>query len=254
MNITKLSSRFLAAALAVMALTVQSCGSDEPESGKNPPSAGGEDVSTFVGGWSGAIGTFIFFNDGNAKLASTSSNVASFGKWTFGNETNILATTINNWQFFVTLSDSDSWAALSPSGSNSYSFERINKFDYVYTLMRGAAYVADDGEKGTCGGFDSAILDSEYKQALWFPGLNGYIIFNADGDNKDNTFKYALYTREYHISNSGNNYYYFLLQHQGIAEFSNMDSSTKCTLKTTSDHKNSSDVIKHTFTLNNTGR
>lgn len=235
--------------LLTSAFLFQSCGNDEPaDPSKNLPS---ENDSEFVGGWQGTMGKFLFFNDGNAKLGGD-----IFGKWTFDNETKILATTLDGWQFVVTLTSEDQWAAIAASGTGTYTFNSLDQVEYAYALMHGATYEAEDGESGVCGSlvhervgrYGSADNGTD---ALQFDGLHGYIELKDDGDDKDNTFNYALYSREYQYAYNGSGYFYFQVQHKGTAVFNNMHSSTKCTLEIKSNSSDAESVIQHTFTLKN---
>lgn len=235
--------------LMASAFAFQSCGSDEPDDPKkNLPS---ENDSEFVGGWQGSMGKLLFFNDGNAKL-----NGDLFGKWTFDNETKILATTLDAWQFVITLTSDDQWAAIAASGTGTYTFNRLEPVEYAYELMHGATYEAEDGESGVCGSLineriGTSSFSVQTTDALQFEGLHGYIAFEDDGDGKDNTFNYTLYSREYKYVYKGSSYYYFQVQHKGTSVFSDMHSSTKCKLDIKSNSSNPENVIQHTFTLKN---
>ncbi len=246
----KSKSAMILSVLAIVALGIQSCGDDPDDPSKNLPS---ENDSEFVGGWQGSMGEFLFFNDGNAKL-----NSYEFGKWTFDNNTNILATTLDKWQFIVTLTSTDQWAAIAASGTGTYTFDRLGSIEYAYALMAGSSYVSEDGESGVCGnlqrkqvGTNSIGGNKKYTDALEFNGLFGYITFEDDGDDKDNTFKYTLYSLERHVPYRGESYYYLQVQHSGSAVFSDMHSSDKCKLAIKSNSSKSEDIVQHTFTLKN---
>lgn len=247
----KSKSAMILSVLAIGAVGIQSCGDDPDDPKKNLPS---ENDSEFVGGWQGSMGEFLFFNDGNAKLDN------NFGKWTFDNNTNILATTLDKWQFIVTLTSTDQWAAIAASGTGTYTFDRLSPIEYAYALMKYSSYTSEDGESGVCGGLGHYQIGknmtggNKTTDALRFDGLSGYISFEDDGDGKDNTFKYTLYSLEsdsYKYNNKYKYYDYLQFQHRGTAVFSDMHSSTKCKLAIKSDSSKPEDIIQHTFTLKN---
>lgn len=239
--------------LAIIALA--SCSKDDDPTDNNPT----DKYSEFVGEWEGDMGDFMFFNDGNAKQISKNNKV-TFGKWTFDKETRILATTVNDWQFRITLSSNDSWAGANLAGTQTYSFDRKDEDeDYFYDLLLGATCTDETGEVSKVGGFESAHIyvssNSNTMEALSFPGLNGYLILTEKEDSeKTHEFNYRLCSREYKYVHSSYNqgYYYFQTSHNGTAKFTDIYSSSKCKLEIVSTEENKEDVIRHTFIIDNT--
>lgn len=249
------SKKCLSCAIAALTLIgFSSCSKDDDPDSNNPT----DKFSEFVGEWEGDMGDFMFFNDGNAKQISNNDKV-TFGKWTFDKETRILATTVNDWQFQVTLSSNDSWAAANLAGTQTYSFEREDEDeDYFYDLLLGATCTDETGEVTKVGGMESARIHSGSKESAYglsFPGLNGYLIFTEKEDSeKTHEFYYRLCSREYRYFTSPYNqsYYYFQTSHSGTAKFTDIYSSTKCKLEIVSDDENKEDIIRHTFIIDNT--
>lgn len=251
----KTSRIYLASGLMSLAvISLASCSKDDPTD-NNPT----DKYSEFVGEWEGDMGDFMFFNDGNAKQISNNNNV-TFGKWTFDKDTRILATTVNEWQFHVTLSSNDSWAASNLAGTQTYSFEREDEDeDYFYDLLLGATCTDETGEVSKVGGFETAhSTSSSYSdsvEGLSFPGLNGYLILTEKEDSeKTHEFNYRLCSREYRYGSGSydQSYYYFQTSHHGTAKFTDIYSSTKCKLEIVSDNENKEDRVQHTFIIDNT--
>lgn len=115
-----------------------SCGSDDD----NVLSKDGDEVHspednlpdaarTFVGYWRNSLDNlttssdFVFYADGICeRYSSDGGTYQGQGYWTFNENTNILATTTANWQWTVTLSNSEAWAGVSLGSSKTQTFYR----------------------------------------------------------------------------------------------------------------------------------
>lgn len=195
--------------LLILLLLAVSCSKDkEPDdpSGNLPA----ELANNFVGAWESSTGsqTFVFFNDGYAKL-----NGKYFGKWTYNKDTNILATTVNNFQFQITLTSNDEWAAIGISSNKTYSFKRITGANLAYAILNGATVVDLDNKDGE---YKCSINDRAFSfdVIVGFPGMK-YVKFNEDGGE----YSYIGY----------NEYYNSFCR--GKADFKNIYSASECNLK-----------------------
>lgn len=102
--------------LSFCVLSLTSCGDDgsiQQEQENNEENELENNLSEkalrFVGCWGAQVSAyghqFTFFPNGKAIRDS-----ASKGVWTFNEDSDILATTIENWQFKITLSTNEAWA------------------------------------------------------------------------------------------------------------------------------------------------
>lgn len=234
-------------------LLLASCSSDDgpdnPED-NNPTGAG----SDFVGVWEESIGDFVFFKEGYSKLDAN-----NFGKWTYNKDTNILATTNDGWQFMVTLSSKDQWAAIGISSKEkTYTFNRVTGLDAIYAVIKGASYKDENGEQITMPSHlaNYKIGRNGYKYANAIGELcGGYVEFIEDDDNNDLTYKYQAYTLESFLPYKGDRIYYFQadMNDRGTAVFSDIYSVEKCKLVMTSSHEKKEDRIIRTFVFDNKG-
>lgn len=110
----------------------------EPERPEDNLPAG---AKAFVGFWSNQtdIGSyFIFFGDGACWMLKRESHykIWDAGYWTYDNATKILATTMGNWQWQVTLSNDVNWAGISLSGNKVQTYKKItDKSKYLRALL-----------------------------------------------------------------------------------------------------------------------
>lgn len=231
------------------------CSSDDgPDNkGDNVPT---ESRNEFVGVWNGSMGQFVFFNDGYSKLGTS-----NFGKWTYNKDTNILATTNSGWQFLVTLSAENEWAAIGISSKEkTYTFQRVSGVDEIYAIIEGAEYTDMDGKLTT---MPTSTVNyqigtnntSRYVDAIG--GLcGGYVEFKEDNDGNDHTYEYQAYTLEtipIGYWHSGQKYFAADADDHGTAVFTNLYSAEKCKLVMTSSHKKKEDRITRTFVFDNRG-
>lgn len=131
--------------LSLCVLNFTSCSDDESiqqeqEQEKNEENESENNLSEkaqkFVGCWSAQVSAyghrFTFFPNGKAIRDSSSKGV-----WTFDEDSNILATTIENWQFKITLSTNEAWAGytLNTGRTVNASKQTDNLFIEDYLLM-----------------------------------------------------------------------------------------------------------------------
>lgn len=119
--------------VAFLSLGLYSCSNDDEEkSGGNSPEDNLPEASkSFVGYWRNSQENlvsscdFVFFGDGScSRYASESGGHMDKGYWTFNDITKILATTVGEWQWEVTLSNSETWAGISLGSAKTQTFKR----------------------------------------------------------------------------------------------------------------------------------
>lgn len=130
-----------------------SCSSDNDEETQNPPTEIvetpednlPEEAKTFLGYWinqGNKGGDFIFWSDGTCwmfPLESYSSHQTSYhqeGYWTYDTATKILATTTGQWQWQVTLSNSEAWTGFSLGNSKTtYTFKKGDNLSFMKMML-----------------------------------------------------------------------------------------------------------------------
>lgn len=143
-----------------------SCGSDDDDNvtppqgadGTTPPK-GGEEVESpednlpdvarsFIGYWRNTQSLvsnrdFVFYADGTCDNYWTyGGGYEKSGYWTFNEETNILATTIDTWQWNVTLSNSEAWAGILYGSEKSQSYNRDDAA-FVFACLNNTEWECD---------------------------------------------------------------------------------------------------------------
>lgn len=134
-------SIFLIAVLSVVSLF--SCSSDDDGVDKDSIESNlPAEAKVFVGYWENQTSkgySYYFFEDGYCwtKARNYEGHYGSTGYWTFDPATKILATTTEgNWQWQVTLSNSEAWAGVSLGSNTTQTFKKEdNKYDFVYDLL-----------------------------------------------------------------------------------------------------------------------
>lgn len=134
---------------------VVSCGDDDngtPSKGEeveSPEDNLPEASKSFIGYWRNSQSNlvsscdFVFFPNGICRrYSSFRENFIDDGYWTFNESTNILATTVGEWQWEVTLSNSEAWAGVSLGSGASQTFSRDN-IRYVLACIRNTEWECD---------------------------------------------------------------------------------------------------------------
>ena len=205
--------------LGITASCLLSCSSDNdgdiPTNDQNKPDSPEdnlpEESKVFVGYWSDQSTTtkavdFLFFSDGTGRMYNDYNSTMVEGYWTFNANTAILATTMNNWQFQVTLSNNEAWSGLSLGSTTAKTYKRGEKRKMVELLLKRSSWETADLTLKIPEG------NSEYMSGSILPelpngGFNisylGYLplSLSEDDNTEDYTFKYDLYV-EYYRHNS----------------------------------------------------
>lgn len=159
----------------------------------------------------------MFFEDGicwMTPLSSSSSNKYSHisGYWTYDNLTKILATTTNEWQWQVTLSNSEAWAGVSLGSSTVQTFEREkDSLDFFKMILWKSSWQESPDSTLNIHYYEDLTTSSDYIYTSNFSGFSidqtinigtaRYLEVLEDEKEDDYTFKYNL--REYSYLNSG---------------------------------------------------
>lgn len=220
----------IALSVSLFSIAGISCSSDNDN--ENGPSNPNQPGSGFVGAWEGEMGYFIFFDGGYAKFTEGNvSNYIRWGAWQFNDETNILATTLDNWQFLVTLQAPNDWAAMSLKNEKTYSFERLDDIDCLYAQLIGARLLTTvDGET-----YEGEITNKTYsvyyntnyiKETVGISGYKGLYLGFMEG--KDG-LEYKAFTYE----GQGANGSIYKFYNSGTVKIKNRYSATNLTLQLT---------------------
>lgn len=104
-----------------------------------------EEAKAFLGYWinqGNKGGDFIFWSDGTCwmfPLESYSNHQTSYhqeGYWTYDTATKILATTTGQWQWQVTLSNSEAWTGFSLGNSKTtYTFKKADNLSFMRMVL-----------------------------------------------------------------------------------------------------------------------
>ena len=202
--------------LGVTASCLLSCSSDddggiatnEQNKPDSPEDNLPEESKVFVGYWDDESTTtkavdFLFFTDGTGRIYGNYNNTINEGYWTFNANTAILATTMNNWQFQVTLSNNEAWSGVSLGTTTAKTYRRGANLDMARALIRESSWKADDltlivsGDSKPSGTVLPELIGSRrYKN----------ITLLEDDNTDDYTFKYEI-NGEYLTSYRGEEYY-----------------------------------------------
>lgn len=213
-NKFKLSVASSLTTLLLLVCLVTSCGKDNDPDDPNSNLPAGV-AKEFVRAWKSTTGslTLVFYNDGYVKQDGQ-----YFGKWTYNKETNILATTVNNLQFQITLTSDNEWAAICISNNLVYTFKRITGGDLAKAILDGATAINLDDENR------ESHCSVKFYMIDGLPGMY-YVSFSEENGE----YEYD----EYYVNGSGKKNWIS----SGKAGFKNMVSATSCrlTLKRTSE-------------------
>lgn len=117
------------ALLACNPFMLSSCGDDNEESSSTIVEDDNK-AKLFIGEWySGEAGggTWIFYEDGKCFHKSPM-GFESTGYWSYDSETKILATTVDSWNFSISVISDKFWTGTHLAGSGkTYTFGRVEK-------------------------------------------------------------------------------------------------------------------------------
>lgn len=188
--------------------------SDNDNTPESPEDNLPEEARAFVGCWKDmSTGTsnnenlYIFWGDGICwKIYyGYPDNTVTSGYWTFDKATNILATTINNIQWQITLSNTNAWVGIYLNGKETQTFEKVSNNKTTRVIKALVPYwensdgIITELSSFAPGDFDSSIKDllgiyeNEHHQSVTF-------YFKEDGNPDDFTF-YYYYAYRYHGTN-----------------------------------------------------
>lgn len=141
--------------VSMLSIGFISCGGDDDEApGGNEQVESPEDnlpesSKGFVGYWRNSqdnlvtSNDFVFFGDGSCDRYNTyNGRFLDGGYWTFNDITKILATTVGEWQWEVTLSNSETWAGLSLGSAKTQTFKRDDS-RYALAYLRNTVWEYD---------------------------------------------------------------------------------------------------------------
>lgn len=139
---------FILLAFTLFTLCTSSCSKEDAEDtdielpGDNDDSDNDEVLSSelkpFIGVWDRESGAnyptrWVFYADQtcSGKFKGGSS---PRGQWGFSSKDNILSTTVNGWQYLITLKTDSHWSGVSLGGSNTVSFYRPKHWENEFAL------------------------------------------------------------------------------------------------------------------------
>lgn len=128
----------------------------------------------------------MFYQDGSAKSYTRNSfYLEKEGKWSFNINTDILATTIDGWQWQVTLVDSDDWAGLALGSASTQLFSRAPFGIEVAQILANNHWVNTKDSKLE---FETESLFTDYSYAYLSSRL--VYLISCDGQLKTADNKY----------------------------------------------------------------
>ncbi|MFR3330073.1 MAG: hypothetical protein ACLTSL_07925 [Odoribacter splanchnicus] len=253
--------------LFTMLVFVMACGDDndndnsdstpgvEPESPEdNLPEAS----KTFVGLWinqGNKGGNFLFFGDGVCWMMlldtyGTHNYYHTDGYWTYDASTKILATTTNQWQWQVTLSNTEAWTGLSLGSGTAQTFKKEkDQLEFMKVILYNSFWEETSDSTLTVLSYDIFHSHSKEKYTSNFSGFSignsldaainvgtaQYIEILEDDNTEDYTFKYNLREKNY-LGEFGNRLEGYYKKYStpivgsGTVSLKNPTSSTKCNL------------------------
>ncbi len=199
-----------------LCVNLVSCSNDDegvvPENPTSPEDNLPEEARAFVGCWikndnTIVAGDFMFWGDGTCWMRPATSNSTPytiFGYWTYNPETKILATTTNNWQWEVTLSNSKVWAGVSISSQKTLSFNKASNESFFRWVLDTKNWKNDE----------EVYLSYEYygygSHLGWRNKVTGYhyleegnFMITEDENPDDYTFNYEFVYGKYHNTGKG---------------------------------------------------
>ena len=237
--------------LILSVLTFAACGgnddddvlsSDEEVVSTSPEDNLADEAKAFVGYWNNQDSKgydWLFLGDGVCKANKYTYDPGYYkitGYWSYDTETGILATTIDNWQWYITLSNSEAWVGISVSSESSCTFKNYTSSTsgniyYFREFICGTGWknASDSTLTLGVGKYHYIGSSSNYKDLVSGHAIGGsddlknyeVIAFKNDDDYSDFTFSYTLYT-------AGSSKFY--TKGSGTVTLSNPTSSTSAVL------------------------
>ena len=253
-----------------MSVSFAACSSDDDlnEEPESPEDNLPQEARAFVGYWWNKMDgdNFLFFGDGtcwlipkeyrrndqfNAGVCHTSE-----GYWTYDVSTKILATNIENYQWQVTLSNSEVWTGTSLYDGKIYNFEIEDDFEYMKIILASSSWEETADSVLTIGNYvqfrsgqdKSGSTVRRYTEEFSGFRINttislgeaAYIELVEDNAVEDYSFKYNL--REFRfLTSGGSSFTYYWDRYStdiigtGTVTLKNPTSSTNCSLVFTGD-------------------
>ena len=207
-------------------LTFSACGGDDDDEdilsssedevvSTSPEDNLADEAKAFVGYWENQMEKgydFLFLGDGvcKANLYSESPGEAgTVGYWAYNTDTGILATTISNWQWTITLSNSEAWTGISVNTESTCKYENYasvykdGNYPYFLEFVCRTSWKNESDSILKLGikeyhyiGSSSNYTDHENGYAIsGSDDVENYelIKFASDDDYSDYTFNYTLY-------------------------------------------------------------
>lgn len=148
------TAKFTFLLIMSLSICIIACSSDNDDETTNPPTEISEapednlpeEVKAFLGYWvnqGNKGGDFIFWSDGTCWQLPGSYDISYHqeGYWTYDTTTKILATTTGQWQWQITLSNSEAWAGFSlGSSKTTYTFKRGDNLSFMKALLSGSSW------------------------------------------------------------------------------------------------------------------
>ena len=136
--------------VATQSVGFVSCGSDDDdEQVENPEDNLPDSSKSFVGYWRNSQANlvsscdFAFFADGTCdRYKSYDGYLVDEGYWTFNDLSKVLATTVGEWQWEVTLSNSETWAGISLGSAKTQTFIRDDS-RYALAYLYSTKWICD---------------------------------------------------------------------------------------------------------------
>lgn len=251
-----MKTKILYAAIMMMAISSVSCGGDDDDDdvlssdeeevvSTSPEDNLADEAKAFVGYWENQRTKgydWLFLGDGvcKANLYSESPGESgTVGYWAYDTDTGILATTIGGWQWYVTLSNSETWTGISVESESTFTFENYSYSEtdgnksYFLEFVCGTTWENASDSTLALGYFETHYVGSSksYTDRRYGYDIGGnedvenyeLIYFTSDDDYSDYTFNYTLY-----MHRTGSNY--FSEGGSGTVTLSNPTSSTSAVL------------------------
>ena len=199
-----------------------------------------DEAKVFVGYWQNQMTKgydFLFLGDGVCKAHLYSKDpgeAGTVGYWAYNTDTGILATTISNWQWTITLSNSEAWTGISVETESTCKYENYTNHYTDGNLPYFKEFIVGTGWVNAS---DSTLVIKYLKSydTSRTNSISGYAIggtddidnyydiirFSSDDDYSDYTFDYTLYKK-------GASYY--SSKGSGTVTLSNPTSSTSAVL------------------------
>jgi hypothetical protein len=211
------------------------------------------EANMFVGYWINQTykgGDFIFFSDGICYMYPFNSDGREDGYWNFDSSTKILATTTSNWQWQVTLSNSDAWAGVSLGSGSAQTFKKsedkmalFKKLLEKTTWKESTDSILSIGTQGSIASGYNLHDGYSYKYGWYIGGtldfLTSYVLMriSEDDNEDDNIILYELYrageSKSRYVNKQYHDYYVMEDLGSGTIEFLNPTNLSKSALRFT---------------------